>query len=66
MQTPLILIPRHLATTVMALVQLLDYLQSQGCHLFISGLHGGVAAVLKRRGLTARSVWRNPNARLVQ
>ena len=43
---------RHLdATTVMALGQLLDYLQSQGRHLLISGVHGDVAAVLKRSGL---------------
>ena len=43
---------RHLdATTVMALGQLLEYLQSQGRHLLISGVHGDVAAVLKRSGL---------------
>ena len=43
---------RHLdATTVMALGQLLDYLHSQGRHLLISGVHGDVAAVLKRSGL---------------
>jgi len=36
---------------VMALGQLLDYLQSQGRHLLISGVHGDVAAVLKRSGL---------------
>ena len=43
---------RHLdATTVIALGQLVDYLQSQGRHLLISGVHGDVAAVLKRSGL---------------
>jgi len=43
---------RHLdATTVMALGQLLEYLQSQGRHLLISGVLGDVAAVLKRSGL---------------
>jgi SulP family sulfate permease len=43
---------RHLdATTVMALDQLLEHLQSQGRHLLISGVHGDVAAVLKRSGL---------------
>lgn len=43
---------RHLdATTVMALGQLLDYLKSQGRYLLISGVHGDVAAVLKRSGL---------------
>jgi SulP family sulfate permease len=43
---------RHLdATTVMALGQLLDYLQSQGRHLLVSGVHGDVAAVLRRSGL---------------
>jgi len=43
---------RHLdATTVMALAQLIDYLHSQGRHLLISGVHGDVAAVLKRSGL---------------
>jgi SulP family sulfate permease len=43
---------RHLdATTVMAMGQLLDYLHSQGRHLLISGVHGDVAAVLKRSGL---------------
>jgi SulP family sulfate permease len=46
---------RHLdATTVMALGQLLDYLQSQNRHLLISGVHGDVAAVLKRSGLAQR------------
>lgn len=46
---------RHLdATTVMALGQLLDYLHSQGRHLLISGVHGDVAAVLKRSGLARR------------
>jgi SulP family sulfate permease len=46
---------RHLdATTVMALGQLVDYLQSQGRHLLISGVHGDVAAVLKRSGLVAK------------
>lgn len=46
---------RHLdATTVMALGQLLDYLHSQGRHLLISGVHGDVAAVLKRSGLATR------------
>jgi SulP family sulfate permease len=46
---------RHLdATTVMALGQLLDYLQSQGRHLLISGVHGDVAAVLKRSGLVKK------------
>ncbi len=43
---------RHLdATTVIALGQLVDYLQSQDRHLLISGVHGDVAAVLKRSGL---------------
>ena len=43
---------RHLdATTVMALDQLLEHLQSQGRHLLISGVHGDIAAVLKRSGL---------------
>jgi SulP family sulfate permease len=46
---------RHLdATTVMALGQLLDYLKSQDRHLLISGVHGDVAAVLKRSGLAQR------------
>jgi SulP family sulfate permease len=46
---------RHLdATTVMALGQLLDYLKSQGRHLLVSGVHGDVAAVLKRSGLAAK------------
>ena len=46
---------RHLdATTVMALGQLLDYLQSQGRHLLISGVHGDVAAVLRRSGLVKK------------
>jgi SulP family sulfate permease len=46
---------RHLdATTVMALDQLLDYLHSQARHLLISGVHGDVAAVLKRSGLTQK------------
>jgi len=46
---------RHLdATTAMALGQLLEYLQSQGRHLLISGVHGDVATVLKRSGLAAR------------
>jgi SulP family sulfate permease len=46
---------RHLdATTVMALGQLLDYLHSQDRHLLISGVHGDVAAVLKRSGLARR------------
>lgn len=46
---------RHLdATTVMALGQLLDYLQSQGRHLVISGVHGDVAAVLRRSGLVKK------------
>jgi SulP family sulfate permease len=46
---------RHLdATTVMALGQLLDYLHLQGRHLLISGVHGDVAAVLKRSGLAER------------
>lgn len=43
---------RHLdATTVIALGQLIAYLKSQGRHLLISGVHGDVAAVLKRSGL---------------
>lgn len=43
---------RHLdATTVMAIAQLLEYLQSESRHLLISGVHGDVAAVLKRSGL---------------
>lgn len=43
---------RHLdATTVMALVQLLDYLRSQNRHLLVSGVHGEVAAVMRRSGL---------------
>lgn len=43
---------RHLdATTVMALGQLIDFLHSQDRHLLISGVHGDVAAVLKRSGL---------------
>lgn len=43
---------RHLdATTVMALVQLLDYLRSENRHLLVSGVHGEVAAVMKRSGL---------------
>jgi SulP family sulfate permease len=46
---------RHLdATTVMAMGQLLDHLRSQGRHLLISGVHGDVAAVLKRSGLAGR------------
>jgi SulP family sulfate permease len=46
---------RHLdATTVMAMGQLLDYLHSQGRHLLISGVHGDVAAVLKRSGLAEK------------
>ncbi len=46
---------RHLdATTVMAMGQLLDYLQSQERHLLISGVHGDVAAVLKRSGLAGK------------
>lgn len=46
---------RHLdATTAMALGQLLDFLRSQGRHLLISGVHGDVAAVLKRSGLGQR------------
>ncbi|HAP41943.1 MAG TPA: SulP family inorganic anion transporter [Armatimonadetes bacterium] len=46
---------RHLdATTVMALGQLLEYLQSQGRHLLISGVRSDVATVLKRSGLAAR------------
>jgi len=43
---------RHLdATTAIALGQLVEYLHSQGRHLLISGVHGDVAAVLKRSGL---------------
>jgi SulP family sulfate permease len=43
---------RHLdATTVMALGQLVEYLRSQERHLIISGVHGDVAAVLKRSGM---------------
>jgi SulP family sulfate permease len=46
---------RHLdATTVMALGQLLDFLRGQGRQLLISGIHGDVAAVLKRSGLAQR------------
>lgn len=46
---------RHLdATTVIALGQLLDYLHSQDRHLLISGVHGDVAAVLKRSGLAQK------------
>lgn len=46
---------RHLdATTVMALGQLHEYLQSQGRHLLMSGVHGDVAVVLKRSGLARR------------
>lgn len=46
---------RHLdATTVMALGQLLEYLQLQGRHLLISGVHGDVASVLKRSGLAQK------------
>ena len=46
---------RHLdATTVIALGQLLDYLQSQNRFLLISGVHGDVAAVLGRSGLSQR------------
>jgi SulP family sulfate permease len=46
---------RHLdATTVMALGQLLEYLQLEGRHLLISGVHGDVAAVLKRSGLAKK------------
>lgn len=43
---------RHLdATTVLALKQLHVYLQVQSRHLLISGIHGDVAAVLKRSGV---------------
>ncbi len=42
------------ATTVMALGQLLDYLQAQNRHLLISGVHGDVATVLKRSGLAKK------------
>lgn len=42
------------ATTVMALDQLLDYLHGQNRHLLISGVHGDVAAVLKRSGLARK------------
>ena len=43
---------RHLdATTVLALGQLIEFLQGQQRHLLISGVHGDVAAVLKRSGL---------------
>lgn len=46
---------RHLdATTVIALGQLLTSLRAQGRFLLISGIHGDVAAVLKRSGLIAR------------
>jgi SulP family sulfate permease len=46
---------RHLdATTAMALGQLIDYLQSEGRYLLISGVHGDVAGVLKRSGLVAK------------
>src|SRR5207302_738131 len=43
---------RHLdATTVMAMDQLLDYLQKDGRHLIISGIAPDVTRVLKRAGL---------------
>jgi SulP family sulfate permease len=43
---------RHLdATTVIALGQLIEFLHGQQRHLLISGVHGDVAAVLKRSGL---------------
>ncbi|MBW7896283.1 MAG: SulP family inorganic anion transporter [Opitutaceae bacterium] len=46
---------RHLdATTVMALGQLVEYLRSQNRHLIISGVHGDVAAVLKRSGMVEK------------
>jgi hypothetical protein len=38
----------------MALGQLIDYLQSEGRYLLISGVHGDVAGVLKRSGLVAK------------
>ena len=51
---------RHLdATTVMALGQLLEYLQLEGRHLLISGVHGDVAAVLKRSGLARKIGYEN-------
>ena len=37
----------------------LDYLQSQGRHLLISGVHGDVAAVLKRSGLVRKVGFEN-------
>jgi SulP family sulfate permease len=43
---------RHLdATTVMAMDQLLDFLQQNGRHLIISGISPDVSRVLKRSGL---------------
>lgn len=46
---------RHLdATTVIALGQLLDFLRSQDRFLLVSGVHGDVAAVLGRSGLSER------------
>lgn len=46
---------RHLdGSTVLALEQLADHLRQEGRHLLISGIHGDVAAVLKRSGLARR------------
>ncbi|MEI6107186.1 MAG: SulP family inorganic anion transporter [Opitutae bacterium] len=46
---------RHLdATTAIALGQLVEFLHSQDRHLLISGVHGDVAAVLKRSGLVEK------------
>ncbi len=46
---------RHLdATTIIALGQLVDFLKADGRHLLISGVHGDVAAVLKRSGLVTK------------
>lgn len=46
---------RHLdATTVLAIGQLHDYLNSQGRHLLISGVEPDIGAVLERSGLLAQ------------
>lgn len=46
---------RHLdGSTVLALEQLVEHLRREGRHLLISGLHGDVAAVLRRSGLAQR------------
>jgi len=46
---------RHLdGSTVLAIEQLTTHLRQEGRHLLISGIHGDVAAVLRRSGLARR------------